>query len=151
MMLISDILAGFFLGICYDVCKSFRKRCKKAIGTIFFDLLFWSISLTLCIRLFLLVGDRKFRCYELLGMGSGFSCYFLLISDFFVVISDKIADFFLFFSKKLFTSATFFVIIIKNGVLFLLSPLFFLFRLGKKRFLAGSRKWKRTRKLMKRI
>ena len=61
MALIIDILAGLFLGMCYDLFKAFRHEIKKTIGDILFDFIFWIFALAVCIRLFLLTGDRKFR------------------------------------------------------------------------------------------
>jgi len=98
-----------------------------------------------------LTGDQKLRCYELFALGSGFSCYFWSISSYFVKISEKIADYFLLFFKIPFTILKFFAIMIKNGVLFLSSPFFRLFRIGKRNFLKGMRKLKHNLKLMKRI
>ncbi len=151
MTLLCDIVAGILLGMCYDILKAFRKKIRRPIVNILSDLLFWIQSLLICIWLFLLTGDKQFRFYELFGAGAGFWCYFLTISDYFVKISEKIADFFLFFLKILFTIIKFFAIIVKNGVLFLYRPLKHLMQFGKKGVSSGLAKWKRNVKLMKRI
>ena len=151
MILVWDMLAGILLGSCYDLLKAFRKKKNSTLFGVLCDLIFWGISLALCVYLFLLTGDSKLRFYELLGMSSGFSCYFLLFSEYFVRITEKIADFFLFFLKIPFTIIKFFAIMIKNGVLFLLTPLFFVMRLGKKGVKTKIRKFKQNWKLMKRI
>ena len=151
MILMIDILTGLFLGLCYDIFKAFRHKIKKTIGDILLDLFFWAFALTVCIRLFLLTGDRKFRFYELFGTAAGFCCYFSVFSGYFVTISEKTADFFLFFLKIPFTILKFFAIMIKNGVLFLLSPLIWSFRFGKRTACKGISKMKQNWKLMKRI
>ena len=150
-MLLFDILAGFFLGFCYDLFKAFRNRTDNRILRWLLDLLFWWVVLLLCVWLFLLTGDQKLRYYELFALGSGFSCYFWSISSYFVKISEKIADYFLLFFKIPFTILKFFAIMIKNGVLFLLMPIVRLIRFGKKRTSAGIIKLKQHWKLMKRI
>ena len=151
MTLLFDILSGMLLGMCYDIFKAFRRKTKAPAVGILLDLLFWGIALVLCVWLFLLTGDRKFRFYELFGMMSGFGVYFLTAGVYFVKISEKIADFFLFFFKFLFTIFKFFAIMIKNGVLFLCKPFGWLLRIGKKGLSNGAKKWKRNWKLMKRI
>lgn len=151
MLIIVDALAGLLLGMCYDLLKAFRHTIKKKVLDVLLDLTFWGISLGLCIWLFLLTGDKKFRFYEFWGMSAGFVIYFFVISEYFVIISKKIADFFLFFLKIPFTILKYFAIMIKNGVLFLFSPFFRVMHLGKKRMSSGMRKLKQTLKLMKRI
>lgn len=151
MILLLDALAGLILGMCYDLLKAFRHKIQTTAGDILFDLSFWLISLWLCIRLFLLTGDQKFRFYELWGLSAGFTIYFLVISEYFVKISEKTVNIFLFFFKIPFTILKFFAIMIKNGVLFLLSPLLCVLHLGKKGIQSGFGKFKQTLKLMKRI
>lgn len=151
MILMIDILAGFSLGMCYELFKAFRHKIKKTAGDILFDLMFWVFALAICVQLFLLMGDRKFRFYEFFGTAAGFCCYFSVFSGYFVKLSEKTANFFLFFLKIPFTILKFFAIMIKNGVLFLSSPFFRLFRIGKRIFLKGMRKLKHNLKLMKRI
>lgn len=151
MTLFFDILAGLFLGMCYDLFKAFRRKTKASAVGVLLDVLFWVIALLVSIRLFLLSGDRKFRFYELFGLISGFWCYFLTVSKYFVKISGNIADIVLIFLKFLFTILRFFAIISKNGVLFLLKPFGKVIHFGTKRITSGFQKWKRNVKLMKRI
>lgn len=151
MIILLDALAGLLLGACYELCKAFRHKIKKPALDWLSDFLFWMIALSVCVWLFLLTGDKQFRFYEFWGVCAGFVIYFLVISDFFVKISEKIADFFLFFFKIPFTILKYFAIMIKNGVLFLLSPMFRVIHFGKKRMASGMGKLKQTLRLMKRI
>lgn len=150
-MLLFDALAGIGLGMFYDVLRVFRQRSKRAFTDFLFDLLFWAGTLVICVYLFLLTGDRKFRFYELFGVLTGIFCYFLVISEYFVKISEKIADILLFFLKILFTIIKFFAIITKNGVLFLFTPFLRVKKFGKRKISKGIGKWKQNWKLMKRI
>ncbi len=151
MSLLFDVLCGLLLGFCYDILKSLRHRLKKPALTLLFDLFFWAFALGLCIFLFLLTGDQKFRFYELFGVSTGVLCYLWSLSKYFVGISGKIAYFFLFFFKLLFTSVKFFAIMIKTGVVFIGKPFCRLIRFGKKWSNEKLQTYKKHRKLMKRI
>lgn len=151
MALLMDVLAGILLGMCYDLLKAFRKKIKKPFISAMADICFWGLSLAFGVRLFLLTGDRKFRFYELFGMCVGFFFYFWSVSEYFVGISEIIADIFLVFFRFLFTIVKFFGIIMKNGVLFLLKPFGCVMSFCKKRISRHLKKLKQNRKLMKRI
>lgn len=151
MALIVDILMGLFLGMCYELFKALRKKIGQPFVEMLLDFFFWAVAMFFCVRLFLLTGDRKLRFYELFGVFCGFSCYFGVISAYFVKISEKIAGFFLFFLRTLFTIVKFFAIMIKNGVLLLWLPFGKAIRFFKRILSQGVQKWKQNRKLMKRI
>lgn len=151
MSLLLDVLCGLLLGFCYDILKSLRHKLQNKAVSFFLDLLFWGFALGICIFLFLLTGDQKFRFYELFLVGTGLLFYLWSLCGYFVGISEKIAVFFLFFFKLLFTSVRFFAIIIKNGVVFVGKPFGCLMRIGKKWSSKKLHTFKKHRKLMKRI
>ncbi len=151
MSFVFDILCGLLLGFCYDILKSMRHQLKKTALTFLLDLIFWMFALSVCIFLFLLTGDQKFRFYELIGVGIGLLFYLWSLCGYFVGISEKIAYFFLFFFKLLFTSVQFFAIMIKTGVVFIGRPFSRLMRFGKKWSHQKLQTCKKHRKLMKRI
>lgn len=151
MSFVFDVLCGLLLGFCYDILKSIRHQLKKPALTFLLDFMFWIFALGVCIFLFLLTGDRKFRFYELIGVSTGLLCYLWSFGGYFVGISRKIAYFLLFFFKLLFTSVKFFAIMIKTGVVFIGKPFSRLMRFGKIWSRQKLRIYKKHRKLMKRI
>lgn len=146
-----DIFAGTVLGLGYDFLKAIRRRTTHNAILICCDMLFWLVSCSMILFVFFITSDMKLRAYEFFGLLTGIFLYFALFTRWLFPLCEKIAHFLQLFFKFLFTSLSFFGIIIKNGVLFSVKPLLWIWKWLKRLLGIPIHAWKENLKLVKRI
>ncbi|MBQ7950333.1 MAG: spore cortex biosynthesis protein YabQ [Clostridia bacterium] len=151
MAFLIDICAGLLVGFGYDFFGALRHQIDKKKPNAFLDFLFWLFAGGVILTAFFYNSDLKLRAYEFFGILTGIFFYFSVLSNLFIPLHEKIADIFQFFYRILFTSVKWFVIIIKNGLLFLCFPFCRLLHYFKKRLTKLGAILKKHRKLIKRI
>ncbi len=117
-----DIAAGLIVAFGYDFFNTLRHRLSpKKLGAVC-DFLFWLFAGSVILVVLFYTTDMELRSYAFFGILTGVFFYFTALSQLLQPFHQKITDVFHFFSKILFTTVRFFVIIIKNGFLFLWIP-----------------------------
>lgn len=146
-----DICAGLLVGFGYDFFSALRHKIDQKTPNALLDFLFWLFAGGVILTALFYNSDLKLRAYEFFGISTGIFFYFSVLSSLFVPVHEKTADIFQFFYRILFTSARWFVIIIKNGLLFLCFPFCWLYGYFKKWLAKLGAILTKHRKLIKRI
>ncbi len=151
MAFLTDILAGFILGCGYDFLKAVRIHTKYKTISAICDLIFWLFSCSMILFVFFITSDMKLRAYEFFGLLTGLFLYFISIARWTFPVYEKITFFLQVFFKILFTSIIFFGIMVKNCVLWITKPLWWVFKRLKWilafPILAFKENWKLTKRI----
>lgn len=146
------LICGILIGYVYDFFRAVRITAKyNGFFTLISDLFFWIIAGSVTTAAFFYIDGMNLRFYRFCTLIIGVILYFSFLSPFFLFISEKFLNIFVFFFKILFTILKFCGKIINMIFGVLLYPFVFLGKLISGYTVKLFGKMKKFKKIFKRV